>query len=52
MEKYGVEEKSEDETKTATERAKCPKCGKLVEKHGNVTLCPDCGSEPFEYKED
>ena len=52
MEKYGVEEKPADGSKTASEDSKCPECDKPVEKHGSVTLCPDHGSEPFEKKEE
>ncbi len=52
MEKYGVEQEEEDETKTADEKTACPKCGQEVEKHGSVKICPKDGSEPFEKKDD
>ena len=48
MEKYGVDETSKDAQKQAAEG--CPECGKKLVKHGNVTLCPEHGSEPFEGK--
>ena len=46
MEKYGVVTGSLDLTKTAADG--CPKCGSKVERHGNVLLCPKCGTVPFE----
>ena len=52
MEKYGVEETSDD-TKTATTPV-CPKpgCGRDTEKHGDIRKCPVHGTEPFEKKDD
>lgn len=52
MDKYGVSE-DEDLQKTASgnEEKKCPDCGKKVEKHGSVSICPEHGTEPFEKKE-
>lgn len=58
MEKYGVDESKKDEDKTEkTAEAttpmvdmRCPKCGAELAKHGNVNICPNCGSEPFEKK--
>jgi rubrerythrin len=26
----------------------CPRCGKPVDRSGNVPKCPQCGTEPFE----
>jgi nucleoid DNA-binding protein len=46
MEKYGVDESSEEQEKKAA--AGCPNCGGKVEKHGNVLACAKCGTEPFE----
>jgi nucleoid DNA-binding protein len=49
MEKYGVDENvGEDLEKKAA--AGCPVCGKKPVRQGNVLLCPDHGSEPFETK--
>ena len=54
MDKYGVAE-DEDLKKTASEdevkKESCPDCGKKVEKHGSVSICPKHGTEPFEKKE-
>lgn len=52
MEKYGVSE-NEDLQKSAEDNKeeKCPDCGKKVEKHGSVSICPKHGTEPFEKKE-
>lgn len=50
MQKYGVYEEPQLSPKTAdlaTPRT-CPLCGKRVEQHGNVFLCPEHGSKPFE----
>jgi hypothetical protein len=48
MEKYAVDE---DNEKKASEGSRCPKCDSELEQHGDVQLCPEHGSEPFE-KED
>ncbi len=52
VDKYGVEEELPAD-KTATEQlSKCPSCGtplRPVEDTG-VSLCPKCGSKPFEKK--
>ena len=51
MEKYGVVEE-EKESKEASDKTACPKCNsKKIEKHGNVKICPECGTEPFESKD-
>lgn len=54
MEKYGVDtnkkrrnDKNKD-TKLAEEENVCPKCYAKLEADSGVTLCPNCGSEPFE----
>jgi hypothetical protein len=48
MDKLGVDENvdGEDLEKKATDG--CPKCGAKPERHGNVLVCPNHGSEPFE----
>lgn len=50
IEKYGVDESSNQDPKKMEKAASegCPKCGQKVQRHGNVVLCPNCGSEPFE----
>lgn len=50
IEKYGVDESSNQDPKKMEKAASegCPKCGQKVQRHGNVILCPSCGSEPFE----
>ncbi len=47
MEKYGVNENEKAKT-ASTDKPKCPKCGAELEQHGNVQLCPEHGSAPFE----
>jgi hypothetical protein len=50
MDKFGVQEDvPEDLEKKAAEG--CPVCGKKPVVHGNVLMCPDHGSEPWETKE-
>ena len=48
MDKFGVDQgkNSEELEKAATKG--CPRCGNKVEKHGDVFVCPRCGTEPFE----
>ena len=48
LEKYGVSEEvgQVDLEKKAAEG--CPACGRKVERHGDVLICPHCGSQPFE----
>lgn len=52
MEKYAVEEDKDLEEKKAGEGPRCPVCDKELEQHGNVQLCPEHGSEPFEKEEE
>jgi hypothetical protein len=51
MDKFGVDEgvNQEELEKRASEG--CPVCGKKPIRQGNVLLCPDHGSEPWENKE-
>lgn len=50
MEKYGVKQKKD---KTAgVGDAKCPRCGSTMVKHGQVFICPRCGTEPLEPEEE
>lgn len=48
MTKLGVDESSKDNTKTAAKD--CPECGAKVEKHGDISVCPNHGTAPFEGK--
>ena len=51
MEKFGVDQEK-PKTATTTNPADpilCPVCGTEVVKQGNVLLCPEHGSEPFEH---
>ena len=48
MDKYGVKTNSGD-TKTASQG--CPSCGGDVASHGQVLVCENCGTKPFENKE-
>lgn len=48
MDKLGVDESVDD---TAMEKAAnegCPRCGAKVVREGQVLICPNCGTEPFE----
>lgn len=48
MDKYGVDTSSK--AKTAAQG--CPECAAATEAHGEVTICPACGSRPFEEVDD
>lgn len=50
MDKFGVDESTDQEKLEKAAAAGCPKCGKIPERHGNVLMCPEHGSEPFEKK--
>ena len=47
MEKYGVDESQTPELAKQASQG-CPECGRPVEKHGDLFMCPVHGSEPFE----
>jgi hypothetical protein len=47
MDKYGVDESKNDKMKKFASGG-CPKCGAKIERHGDVLMCPNCGTEPFE----
>jgi len=51
MEKFGVDEQQNQENLEKIAGEGCPKCGAKLERHGQVLLCPNCGSQPFEKKE-
>lgn len=51
MEKYGVDELEDEDSKTATAKVVvCPSCGAKIRNYQitGVKICPQCGSEPFE----
>lgn len=48
MEKFGVDEGAEQDKMEKAAAQGCPDCGSKVERHGNVMICPKCGSKPFE----
>jgi ribosomal protein S27AE len=48
LEKYAVDEKTVQEDLEKKAAQGCPKCGGTVTRHGNVLICVNCGSEPFE----
>lgn len=48
MEKFGVDTSSEDGQKNAADVTKCPTCGRVVQRDGQVMRCSVCGSKPFE----
>lgn len=50
MKKYGVNEGVDQEQLEKVAAQGCPECGKKPIRQGNVLLCPDHGSEPFEVK--
>lgn len=49
MDKYGVDQnKKPVNEKQAHTPTLCPLCNKPLRKEGNVYLCPEHGSKPFE----
>lgn len=50
MEKYGVDESTDQEKLEKQASEGCPKCGGKVERHGSTLMCRNCGTEPFEQK--
>jgi len=51
MDKYGVDESVDQERLEKASAAGCPRCGAKVELHGDLLVCPNCGTEPFEKEE-
>ena len=52
MEKYGVDEKIDIKKMEKIASNGCPKCGSpKVFKHGDILICPNCGSAPFESED-
>ena len=52
MEKYGVDETSNQQGLEKAAAEGCPLCAATLEKHGSVLICPTHGSAPFEQKSD
>lgn len=49
MDKFGVDEGSNQEDLEKKAAQGCPKCGSnKVQRHGKILICPNCGTEPFE----
>jgi hypothetical protein len=48
MDKFGVNENIDQEAMEKQSAKGCPICGKTPVKHGNILLCEEHGSEPFE----
>lgn len=50
MDKLGVDEGVDQEELEKKAASGCPTCGKTPIRQGNVLLCPEHGSEPFEQE--
>lgn len=50
MDKYAVDETGDTGALEKAASDGCPNCGATVQKHGNVAVCPNCGTSPFEKK--
>lgn len=48
LEKYGVDEGTDQEALEKKAAEGCPLCGKTPTRHGSTLVCPTHGSEPFE----
>ena len=48
MDKFAVEETTDQEAMEKAATAGCPECGAKCERHGNLLFCPKHGSAPFE----
>lgn len=48
MEKFGVDESVDQERLEKKAANGCPVCGRTPKRHGNVLMCPEHGSEPYE----
>lgn len=49
LDKYGVVLEDEDNSKTAADRSRCPKCGEAVDP-STPRYCNSCGTEPWEKR--
>ncbi len=50
MDKYAVDESGDKDVLEKAASDGCPDCGAAIQKHGNVAICPNCGTRPFEKK--
>lgn len=50
MDKFGVDEGTDNEKLEKAAADGCPQCGAKCTKHGSTMVCPKCGTEPFEKK--
>lgn len=48
MEKYGVNQTKEAQTKHASDEKRCAVCSRPLTAHGSVLLCKTHGSAPLE----
>lgn len=50
MDKYGVDESVDQNELEKQAGSGCPVdgCGRKPQRHGNVLMCPEHGTEPFE----
>lgn len=51
MEKYGVDEGTDQENLEKKAADGCPECGAMPKRQGNILICPKHGTEPFEQGE-
>ena len=52
MNKFGVDERQNDEQLEKRASEQCPKCGGKITRHGNVLICENCGTAPFEQEKE
>lgn len=50
MDKFAVDEGSDQETLEKAAAQGCPECGAKPERHGQTLVCPNHGTAPFEKK--
>jgi nucleoid DNA-binding protein/predicted RNA-binding Zn-ribbon protein involved in translation (DUF1610 family) len=50
MDKLGVDETVDEQVMEKAAHEGCPNCGAKVVWEGQVLICPNCGTEPFERK--
>ena len=50
MDKFSVV-LDEDKVKTGSTKSSCPSCGMALDvKPGEIPICPNCGTEPWEKR--
>ncbi len=50
VDKLGVDESMDEQVMEKAASEGCPKCGAKVVREGQLLVCPNCGTEPFERK--